>query len=201
MARFKFTLQTLLDRREQIEQDRQRELAAVQSVMTALQQELKALNDSMQTSIGDLRAGKLIGRLDLQFLAAHRRYVLSVERRAMTLAQRMAIQQRAVDEARARLVAVARDRKMLEKLRDKRKSAFIAEQGRKEFAELDDAISRLSASEQAAHAADVMSISAAVAEEPVEDTAGNIAEEDESVALPEAPQLHAGLRAAPEEPA
>ena len=41
MARFKFSLQPLLDRREQIEQDRQRELAAVQSVMTALQQELK----------------------------------------------------------------------------------------------------------------------------------------------------------------
>jgi flagellar FliJ protein len=177
MARFKFTLQTLLDRREQIEQDRQRELAAAQSVMTALQQELKALNDSMQSSVTELRTGRLIGRLDLQFLAAHRRYVLSVERRAMTLTQRMAIQQRAVDEARAKLVAAARDRKMLEKLRDKRKTEFLAEQARKDFAELDDAISRLSASEQAAHAADVVSISAGVAEEPEEPAMINDAEE------------------------
>jgi flagellar FliJ protein len=166
MARFTFSLQALLDRREQIEQDRQRELAAAQAVMAGLQTELKALNDSMQVSIDDLRFGRLIGRLDLQFLAAHRRYVLSVERRAMTLTQKMAIQQRAVDEARARLVAAARDRKMLEKLRDKRKAAFLGEQTRKEFAELDDAISRHSASEQAAHAADVVSICASITEEP-----------------------------------
>ena len=154
-----------------------------------------------RVSVNDLRGGKLIGRLDLQFLAAHRRYVLSVERRAMTLAQRMAIQQRAVDEARARLVAAARDRKMLEKLRGKRKTEFFAEQARKDFAELDDAISRLSASEQAAHAADVVSISVTVSEESTGDAVGEIAEDDESVEALEAPHVHAGLRGFPEEPA
>jgi flagellar protein FliJ len=187
MARFKFTLQALLDRREQIEQDRQRDLAAAQSVMTALQQELTALNTHMQSSIDDLRTGRLIGRLDLQFLAAHRRYVLSVERRAMTLAQKMAIQQRAVDEARTRLVAAARDRKMLEKLREKRKADFQTEQARKDFAELDDAISRLSASEQAAHLADVVSISAGIAGEPEESAVLGDAEEFSTVDDPREP--------------
>jgi hypothetical protein len=119
----------------------------------------------------------------------------------LTLAQKMAIQQRAVDEARAKLVAAARDRKMLEKLRDKRKAAFLAEQTRKDFAELDDAISRHSASEQAAHAADVVSISATVSDEPAEDSAGDIAEDDESAASLGVPHVHAGPEAHPEEPA
>jgi hypothetical protein len=134
----------------------------------------------------------------------------------MSLAQRMAIQQRAVDEARVKLVAAARDRKMLEKLRDKRKAEFVAELARKDFAELDDAISRLSASEQAAHAADVVSISASVFEEPTADAVQDIAEDDQaednqaednqaeddqSGAPSEAPHEHAGLGATPEEPA
>jgi flagellar FliJ protein len=138
MARFVFGLEAVLRQRKHVEEEKQRAFAAVQAQMAAMQNELKSINDGMQTASDDLRKNHLTGRIDMSFLAAHRRFTIAVQRKAMTLMQRIALFQRQVDEARAALAAAAKDRKAIEKLREKQHERWRGEQMRKELADLDE---------------------------------------------------------------
>jgi flagellar export protein FliJ len=100
MAKFVFTLESVLRHRTHAERERMRELAVAQAEMTRLQQELKALNDSMQASSADMKANHLTGLIDVAFLAAHRRYAVAMQRKGLLLVQEMARQQRKVDDGR-----------------------------------------------------------------------------------------------------
>ena len=93
MAKFVFTLESVLRHRTHAERERMRELALAQAEMTRLQQELKALNDSMQASATDMKANHLTGPIDVAFLAAHRRYTVAMQRKGLSLVQEMARQQ------------------------------------------------------------------------------------------------------------
>jgi flagellar protein FliJ len=138
MARFKFKLAGVLRHRRQIEQQKQRDLAVAQAQVRQTESELRALNDSMQTTSEDVRRNRLVGKLDLGFLAAHRRYLVAVQQKGRALAQRLLLQQRSVDAARQVLAEAAKQRKIIEKLRERRWEEWVAEQGRKETAELDE---------------------------------------------------------------
>ena len=80
MPKFVFPLESVFRHREHAEKERMRELAVCQAEMTRLQQELKALNDSMQASAQDMKANHLTGSLDVNYLAAHRRYTVATQR-------------------------------------------------------------------------------------------------------------------------
>ncbi len=145
MARFVFQLEALLRHREHEERQRQRDLAVAEAQTARLSAELRKLDEEARASVEDVRKNHLIGPLNLQFLASHRRYLLATQRKAMTLAQRMALQQRQLEQARAALAEAAKQRKILEKLREKRHRQWAQEVARREFAELDDVGMRLSA--------------------------------------------------------
>lgn len=136
--KFVFTLQGVLNHRRQIEREKQRALADRVAAVSRLVQELREMDEQVQRSIAELRAHRLTGRLDLAYLAAHRRYTLAMQRRAMEQARRIAAAQQAVDAARVELVAAAKDRKVIEKLRERRYEQWRAEQARKEMAQLDE---------------------------------------------------------------
>jgi flagellar FliJ protein len=143
MARFVFELESLLRFRKQQERQRQRDVAVIAGEMTRLEAELRTLTQTAQTATVDLRTNHLLGKIDVAFLAAHRRYVLSVQRKSMSIAQKMTVVQKQLDEARGKLVQAARDRKILEKLREKRFASWLTEQNRREFIEADDLGTRL----------------------------------------------------------
>jgi flagellar FliJ protein len=138
MPKFVFTLESVLRHRTFAEQERLRDLAVVQAEMTRLQDELKALNDSMQASARDMKANHLTGSLDVNYLAAHRRYTVATQRRGMTLVQEMARQQRKVDEAQRLLAEAAKERKILEKLKERHLERWKADESRRELAETDE---------------------------------------------------------------
>src|SRR4051812_13737660 len=138
MARFVFQLQGVLRQRKLVEQDRQRDLAAVLGELAALQNQLKALDQSVQTTNADVRQNHLTGQLDMSFLSAHRRYLNATQRRAMTLVQQMAEVQKRVDETRARLADAAKQRKIIEKLRERQHQRWSAEQSRRESLAADE---------------------------------------------------------------
>ena len=48
----------------------------------------------------DLRKNRLLGPIDLPFLAAHRRYTLAMQRKAMGIAEKMAAIQTQLDRAK-----------------------------------------------------------------------------------------------------
>lgn len=144
MAQFHFQLEGVLRHRERIEMDCQRQLALAQGEMSRLQAELRALNEHVQATTGDVRDNHLTGRLDLSFLAAHRRYVLGMQRKAIGLIQRAAQQQRTVEEAQKKLAEAMKQRKILEKLREKQHRRWAEALARKEAAELDEITTQMS---------------------------------------------------------
>ena len=138
MARFVFSLESVLRHRKHAEQERMRELAACQAEMTRLQGELKALNDGMQANAAEMKANHLTGPLDVAYLAAHRRYTVAMQRKGQTLVQDMARQQRKVDEAQRQLAEAAKERKVIEKLRERQFERWKSEVERKELADADE---------------------------------------------------------------
>ncbi len=143
MPKFIFKLETLLRHRSHVERELQRDLATMQAEMNRLTQDLAAIQSRVDVAVGDLRDNRLTGRIDLHFLAAHRRYILATQRNAHAIAEEMAQFQRRADEARAALAEAAKQRKILEKLREKHKERWSVDQARREFAELDDIGTRL----------------------------------------------------------
>jgi flagellar FliJ protein len=144
MAQFIFKLDGVLRHRKNIEHERQRELAIVQKAMTALEQQLQALDTEVKTSNDGVRQKHLTGPLDLTFLAAHRRYLAATHRRAMEIANQMAVVQRQVDAARQALADAARDRKILEKLRENQQEVWRLSLKHREMAEQDEITMQMS---------------------------------------------------------
>ncbi len=138
MAKFLFQFDGVLRQREHVETQRQRELAIVQQEMTKLQNDLRQLNDSVQGSTDDLRNNHLTGRLDLNFLAAHRRFMLAMQRKGDGLVQQIASVQKRLDVAQAALAEAAKQRKIMEKLREKSFERWKADLSRKEMMETDE---------------------------------------------------------------
>ena len=139
MPKFVFPLEALLRQRQSAERERQRELALCQAEMVRLQQELKQLNDELQGSDADMKANRLMGALDVAFLAAHRRYSLAMQRKGQGLVQDLARQQKKVDDAQRLLAEAAKERKVIEKLREKQFERWRQEIERKEHAAADEA--------------------------------------------------------------
>ena len=144
MAQFRFQLQGVLEHRERIEKDRQRELAVAQSEMVRLDAELQSLNREVQQSTAHVRDNHLIGRLDLAYLAAHRRYMLGMHRKVVAVAQKMGAHQVVVDEARGALGEASKQKKIVEKLREKQYQRWTAELARCEAGALDELTTQLS---------------------------------------------------------
>jgi flagellar FliJ protein len=143
VARFAFRLDGVLRARKYQEQQRQRELAAALGELTGLEAEWRQINQTAETSVNDLRNNHLVGKIDVTFLTAHRRYMLAVQRKSNAIAQKMTVARKQVDDARAKLGEAAKQRKMLEKLREKQQTAWKFDQAGREFAELDDIGMRL----------------------------------------------------------
>lgn len=144
MARFVFKLAGVLKQRVHEERQRQRELAERQAHLASLQQRLRELNDRVQQTNDDVRNNHLTGPLDMSFLAAHRRFLAAMQRGAVETVQRMAVAQRLVEEALASLAEASKQRKIIEKLREKQFERWKAEQDRKEVAELDEVAMQIS---------------------------------------------------------
>ncbi|HTW95687.1 MAG TPA: flagellar export protein FliJ [Tepidisphaeraceae bacterium] len=138
MARFVFKLKAVLRQRRHVERQRQRELAIVQGEMAKIQGDLRAISTEVKAAEDDVRRNHLLGRLDLNFLAAHRRYVIAMERRGMNLVQRIAQLQKQVEAAQKALTAAAIQRKIIEKLRERQFERWRADQEARDAAQTDE---------------------------------------------------------------
>lgn len=121
-----------------------RELALARAEMSGLEGELNTLNQEVRQSTTDVRDHHLVGRLDMSYLAAHRRYMLGMQRKALALAQKMAVQQKHVENAQKALMEAAKQRKILEKLRERQQQRWAAAQALHEAQALDELTTQLS---------------------------------------------------------
>ncbi len=144
MAKFNFKLGTVLRQRELLEQERQRDFAAAQGRLVAEQAELKRLDETVQLALADLRTNQLVGTLNLSFLAAHRRFMLAMQRQGIAQLAKVEAARKVMETARVALMEAAKQTKIIEKLRDRQLAAWNEAAARKETADLDEVATQMS---------------------------------------------------------
>ncbi|HEX8915642.1 MAG TPA: flagellar export protein FliJ [Humisphaera sp.] len=138
MARFKFTLDAVLKQRKLVEDQKQRAFGEVQRRYAAMEAELRAMDDEVKRATEDLRDNHLVGRISVDYLAAHRRFTMAMQRKALAHAERMSPVKAELEAARAALIEAAKQRKILEKLREKREADWKVAEARKDAAAMDE---------------------------------------------------------------
>lgn len=138
MARFVFSLQSVLDQREVEESACQTDLARARLTQAMLEAELGRLNDEITAANETMRDQHLVGRLDVGLIATHRRFLIAVRHSVTKLAEQIATARLDVEAKQRKLNDAAKARKTIESLRDKQKSRWLADEQRKELAIADD---------------------------------------------------------------
>lgn len=140
MAKFKFTLEPVLDHRERIEEEKQQILAERLRELKAAEDELARLNGEFRRYSTTLREDH--AKLSSEELRWHYAHLEFLDR-CMTMQHGVIFQRRtAVDRARADLTAASIDKKVIEKLKDRRLEEHQALQAALEQKDLDDTNNR-----------------------------------------------------------
>src|SRR3954471_15513935 len=148
--RFKFRLEALLTHRQQVEKEKQRRVAQVQQEVQAVVRGIQETQARISTENRTLGAKELTGRLDMQYIAHEKRFVGALLVKISLAMQKLAGMEQVLAAARAELLAVARARKVIEKLRDKQLERWRTEQDRKEAANMDEIATQLAIRQGAA---------------------------------------------------
>jgi flagellar FliJ protein len=154
MARFIFQLEGVLRHRKNVEHQRQRDVAEIQAQMTKLQTELLAMDAEVQAVNKDVLQHHMSGKIDASCLIAHRRFMAGAQKRAVDLAQRMGAVQVKLDVARRALTEAAKERKVMEKLKEKQQESWQLAVSRKEAAAMDEVAMQISVRKMLAEAAE-----------------------------------------------
>lgn len=140
MAKFKFALEPVLDHRSRIEDEKQQVLAERQRELKAAEDELARLNGEFKRYSTVLRDDHAkLSSEELRWHYAHLEYL----DRCMTMQHGIIFQRRAaVDHARQDLIAASKERKVIEKLKDRRFEEYQALEAAAEQKDLDDTNNR-----------------------------------------------------------
>ena len=138
MARFKFRLEALLTHRRQVEKEKQRRVAQIQQEIQAVVRHIQETQTRIAAENRTLGTRELTGRLDMQYIAHEKRFVGALAVRISLAMQKLAGLEQTLAAARAELLAAARARKVIEKLKEKQLARWRMEQERKEAAVIDE---------------------------------------------------------------
>ena len=140
MGKFRFALEPVLGHRERIEDEKQQIFGERRRELKAAEEELARLNGEFKRYSGVLLHDHgSLGSDELRWHYAHLEYL----DRCMTMQHSIIFQRRAaVERAREDLVAASKDRKVIEKLKDRRFEEHRAMEAASEQRELDDTNNR-----------------------------------------------------------
>jgi len=140
VKRFTFALQPVLDLRQRIEDEKQMIVAQKRRSLDDAETELKRLNDEFRQNADRLRSKHAeLNTEELRVTYAHLQFL-----DRCTVAQIHVVAERrvALDKARAELLEASKDRKAVEKLKERRRTAHDTEAMRLEQNEIDDGNAR-----------------------------------------------------------
>ena len=140
MKKFRFTLQPVLEHRERIEDACKTALAARQRELDLAQAELDALGERFRDHSEMLRGEHR--SLSAEDLRLHYAHVAFLDRAIDAQLGVVATRRAAVERARADVLEASKERKAVEKLKDRRRETYAEEERRVEQNELDDANAR-----------------------------------------------------------
>ncbi len=138
MKKFDFKLQKLLDLREAREQELKNELAALVSQQNVERMKQQELNNSIDFYSGNLRGKMAAGTVTVEETMMYGKFV-DLSRRAIGFAERKIEEMEpAVNEARVHLINASREKKVVEKLKEKKFEEYNYELNREINKENDD---------------------------------------------------------------
>ncbi len=140
MKKFVFTLQPVLDQRQRVEDEKQQIVAQRRRSLDEAEGELGRLNNEFRKSSERLRTAHR--GLSAEELRLHYAHLSFLDRTIVAQIQIVAERRVALDRARADLLAASKERKVVEKLKDRRHEAYVAEAARIEQNALDDSNAR-----------------------------------------------------------
>jgi len=140
MKRFRFLLQPVLDLRKRLEDEKQLVVAMRARELEAAEAELARLNREFKSNAALLKERHTaLAVRELQSIYAHLQFL---DRCIVAQIQIVAERRVALDRARSDLLAASREKKVVEKLKERRREAFVLEAERVEQRELDDGNAR-----------------------------------------------------------
>src|ERR1700756_5400297 len=128
MKKFVFSLQPVLDQRQRVEDENQQIVAQRRRSLDDAEAELRRLNNDFRASSERLRGAHR--ELTAEELRLHYAHLSFLDRTIVAQIQIVAERRVALDRARADLLAASKERKVVEKLKDRRKEAHLAEAAR-----------------------------------------------------------------------
>ena len=141
MARkFVFTLQPVLEHRKRIEDQKQQTHAVRKRAHQEAKAELDRLNDEFRSHARELREQH--GSFDAEDLRLRYAHLQFLDRCIDAQIKVVAERQAALERARVDLVAASKNRKVVDKLKERRRTAHAVEELRIEQIELDDGNAR-----------------------------------------------------------
>jgi flagellar protein FliJ len=140
MKKFRFALQPVLDQRQRLEDLKQQIVAQKRRALDEAEAELKRLNDEFRENADRLREKhRELDTEELRLTYAHLQFL---DRCIVAQIKIVAERRVALDRARGELLEASKERKAVEKLKERRRSAHEAEATRVEQNELDDGNAR-----------------------------------------------------------
>jgi flagellar FliJ protein len=140
VKRFTFALQPVLDHRKRIEDEKQLVVAVRKRALDEAERELARLNDEFRKHSTMLREGhKKLETRDLQCIYAHLQFI---DRCIVAQIRIVAERRVALDRARNELLEASKEKKVVEKLKERRRQTYVLEEQRVDQKELDDSNAR-----------------------------------------------------------
>jgi len=136
--RFEFRLEALLKHRKDAEKECQRKVAGIQQEAQKLVRLIQDAQARIEAENKAMVRDKLVGVLDMQYIAYEKRFVGNLNLHIALAQRQLALVDQKLAAARAELLAAAKARKVIEKLREKQYARWRAELDRKEAAAMDE---------------------------------------------------------------
>lgn len=140
MRKFVFALEAVLGVRERAEEQRRQAMLVRQRELEAARAELKRLDGEYRAHADVLRGQHR--SLDAGDLRLHYAHVEFLDRQITAQTRAIADRTAAFERARADLLAASKERKVVEKLKERRREAHHVEEMREEQQEMDDTNAR-----------------------------------------------------------
>ncbi|MCH5341721.1 MAG: flagellar export protein FliJ [Acetatifactor sp.] len=137
MARFRYSMQSILDIKLKLETQAKQDFSVAKAALDKEEELLWQLKERKRGY--EARAVQLLsGTLDLQEIEENKAAILSMDGFIADQRERVALAEKRLEQARMRLTEVMQERKTHENLKEKAFDQFLVEENRREGKEVDE---------------------------------------------------------------
>ncbi len=140
MRRFRFRLEKFLELRRWKEREREIALAKALGEVLMLEKRIAEIAEQIAASLfGQFRRDDRWGtRIDVEAMARRELYAQRLSRERENKRAALVVKRRELEEARAKYLEASKERKVLDKLRERREAEYYEKAIDEEFKEIDD---------------------------------------------------------------